>query len=366
MADFGELNAEQTYAAGLRLLEAGCSIIPVYTAARRTSMGMSEPKRPHREALIETGNFELVYSEKRQREEQVARWLPFQSQRADAALVQEWVRVGARGWGLVTGAISGLVAIDFDAEGQRLFDLLDWRPHTLTPSGGQHVFVRHPGWRVKTAKSLKKVREEDGAQLRLPPGVDVRGDGGYVVAPPTVTEAGRYRRTIIRSYLERDAVPELVEIGGQRYLFRAGLTLDMDPEVKAAQEAAEVVRAGELERKRTGFTGKRPDSGKRDDREERANLGAILARAIELGQTGRNDGAFYLGCQLRDNDYTLSEALELYDTYDAAMPMSNSKGKREAFTREEFAHAIGNAFRGNKRKPWKESADRQRRRGRSG
>ncbi|HXJ44237.1 MAG TPA: AAA family ATPase, partial [Bryobacteraceae bacterium] len=43
----------------------------------------------------------------------------------------------------------------------------------LTPGGGCHVFLRHPGRHVHTRKAVC-------------PGMDVRGDGGFVVASPSV------------------------------------------------------------------------------------------------------------------------------------------------------------------------------------
>jgi hypothetical protein len=50
-----------------------------------------------------------------------------------------------------------------------------WR--CLTAGGGVHIYFRAPG----------QVRNRVGVF----PGVDIRGDGGYVVAPPTVLEGGR-------------------------------------------------------------------------------------------------------------------------------------------------------------------------------
>lgn len=135
-----------------------------------TPQGKAEPKRPHREALIATGHFKRVFSEKRQSKEQVATWLPLQTQRADEGLLREWVRVGVHGFGLVTGEISGVIATDFDAEGQSLFAELGWQAHTLTPSGGQHVFVRHPGWKVTTAKSLRECGLERKRSAAYPQG----------------------------------------------------------------------------------------------------------------------------------------------------------------------------------------------------
>jgi putative DNA primase/helicase len=51
-----------------------------------------------------------------------------------------------------------------------------WR--CLTAGGGVHIYFRHPGSRV-------------GNHVGIWSGIDLRGDGGYVVAPPTELERGR-------------------------------------------------------------------------------------------------------------------------------------------------------------------------------
>lgn len=75
-----------------------------------------------------------------------------------------------------TGAPSGLVVIDIDpAHGGRVDPTL--MPRTacvVTGSGGWHLYYQHPGTAVLNSQS------------RLGEGIDVRGDGGYVVAPPSV------------------------------------------------------------------------------------------------------------------------------------------------------------------------------------
>lgn len=43
-----------------------------------------------------------------------------------------------------------------------------------TGSGGRHLQFRHPGGTVR-----------NDAGRRIGPGVDIRGDGGYVIAPLT-------------------------------------------------------------------------------------------------------------------------------------------------------------------------------------
>jgi hypothetical protein len=83
--------------------------------------------------------------------------------------------------GIRTGAGSGLVVLDVDgpvgASAVRdlvgrygRFDAL-W---ARTGSGGWHAYLAHPGEEVPNSAKL------------VGPGLDIRGDGGYVVAPPSV------------------------------------------------------------------------------------------------------------------------------------------------------------------------------------
>lgn len=87
---------------------------------------------------------------------------------------------------IITGRVSGLVVIDIDPRhgGDDSLASLGRLPDTLTAGtggGGQHLYYSHPKTRVI----------KDGAGLL--PGIDVRGDGGYVVAPPSVhNSGGRY------------------------------------------------------------------------------------------------------------------------------------------------------------------------------
>ncbi|HEX4932381.1 MAG TPA: VapE domain-containing protein [Gemmatimonadaceae bacterium] len=87
--------------------------------------------------------------------------------------------------GVATGA--GLVVLDIDTRAGGDDTIVDLRrklgdlPDTvecLTGGGGRHIYLAATG----------EVRNSAGA---LGPGVDVRGDGGYVVAPPSVHASGR-------------------------------------------------------------------------------------------------------------------------------------------------------------------------------
>ena len=59
------------------------------------------------------------------------------------------------------------------------------KPSRLSaPSGSEHYYFNHPGPGIKIKKSVSEIA----------PGVDVRGDGGMVIAPPSVKPGvGEYR-----------------------------------------------------------------------------------------------------------------------------------------------------------------------------
>lgn len=86
-----------------------------------------------------------------------------------------------------TGRESGIVVLDVDGdEGwdslHRLEDENEELPTTAsirTPSGGQHFYFLHPGVEVRNTAGFPAER------------LDIRGDGGYVLAPPSVGASGR-------------------------------------------------------------------------------------------------------------------------------------------------------------------------------
>lgn len=85
---------------------------------------------------------------------------------------------------------AGLVVIDVDdrAALQVLKRADKYPPATLssvTPSGGLHYFYLAPAWPVRNTAG----RVPGFGRLN---GVDIRGDGGYVVLPPSFTAVGNY------------------------------------------------------------------------------------------------------------------------------------------------------------------------------
>ena len=91
--------------------------------------------------------------------------------------------------GIVTGAVSGIFVVETDtadghAEGtdgaaeltklEAEHGALPATREAESPSGSIHRYYNHPGFKIKTSAS------------EIGPGIDVRGDGGMVVAPPSV------------------------------------------------------------------------------------------------------------------------------------------------------------------------------------
>lgn len=111
-------------------------------------------------------------------------WKEFQKRRPSEEEVRAWfAQFPKAGVGIVTGAVSGLVVLDVDKGGMdTLLSLvaqygpLPHGPVVHTP-GGQHLYFAHPGRPVPN-------------RVRFLPGLDIRGDGGFVVAPPTRLEGG--------------------------------------------------------------------------------------------------------------------------------------------------------------------------------
>lgn len=107
--------------------------------------------------------------------------------RDERKILEMWRRYPAAGIGVATGKPSGVIALDIDprAGGEDGFAELAGQlgapgvtVRVTTPSGGWHAWYRAPAVRVPCSAG------------RIAPGVDVRGDGGYVVAPPTTRPDG--------------------------------------------------------------------------------------------------------------------------------------------------------------------------------
>ncbi|GAB3781478.1 bifunctional DNA primase/polymerase [Nocardioides ungokensis] len=99
--------------------------------------------------------------------------------------------------GIRTGAESGLLAIDVDLPGQATWGglvgqhLAEMPPTRVvgTGSGGRHLVYRYPADRAIGCSPLA-------------PGIDVRAEGGMIVAPPSVSSRGPYEVLVNRPAAE--------------------------------------------------------------------------------------------------------------------------------------------------------------------
>ncbi|MFH1609574.1 MAG: bifunctional DNA primase/polymerase [Candidatus Bipolaricaulota bacterium] len=107
-------------------------------------------------------------------------WEPYQQRHPTEAEVRDWWAWRSdAGVGVVTGAVSSLVVLDED--GPEAKESLKGRHLPITPTcttaEGVHRYFAHPGFPCRNA-------------VRFLPGLDVRADGGYVVAPPSPHPSG--------------------------------------------------------------------------------------------------------------------------------------------------------------------------------
>lgn len=97
-----------------------------------------------------------------------------------------WRRWPLANIGLRTGVESGVLVLDRDDRngGEAGWEALEAEhgpiPYSVRArtGGGIHVYLRHPGGFVTSLKGVA-------------PGVDLKADGGYVVAPPSLHHSGR-------------------------------------------------------------------------------------------------------------------------------------------------------------------------------
>jgi hypothetical protein len=163
----------------------------------------------------------------------------------EATIRRWWQRWPDANIGIATGAGSGFFVLDVDprhdaddslADLERTHGPLPDTVESLTGSGGRHVLFRHPGDHVPN-------------KVGIAPGLDIRGDGGYIVAPPSLHLSGRRyawevsRRpdhvplaaapgwlldliTAPRDRLPRDGTPLLISKGARNWtLYRLGCLL---------------------------------------------------------------------------------------------------------------------------------------------
>ncbi len=111
------------------------------------------------------------------------KWKQYQTDLPDNPTLSRWFQQfpGAN-VGVITGEMAGAIVVETDSE-----EAHEWLTQQELPRGPvaqsskpykRHFYFKHPGFRV--ANSASQIHEH----------IDVRGDGGYVVAPPSIHHTG--------------------------------------------------------------------------------------------------------------------------------------------------------------------------------
>ena len=117
----------------------------------------------------------------------ITSWTEFQQKRATPEQIHTWWGLWPKAnIGIITGDISGVVVLDLDSReaAEEVKKLIPLNGNPIVSTGkGWHVYFRHTGERLNNRAAIR-------------PGIDFRGDGGYVVAPPSIHPSGAVYRWI--------------------------------------------------------------------------------------------------------------------------------------------------------------------------
>jgi archaellum biogenesis ATPase FlaH len=174
----------------LSYLKKGISIIPLYSP----EMIARKPPKSYTEALQKRLE-ENARAEESGPEEEIERdllieyckrplvpWTEYQKKLPTKEEVHHWFVMNPdANLGIVTGKVSNLVVFDLDSEQAKEY-AEEEGGFPQTPKAktgkGSHIYMKYPGFEVKNRVNKKLA-------------IDIRGDGGYVVAPPSLHGSGR-------------------------------------------------------------------------------------------------------------------------------------------------------------------------------
>ncbi|OUZ07349.1 DNA primase [Aeromicrobium sp. PE09-221] len=188
-----------------------------------------------------------------------------------------WRRHPTANLAIPTGGVSGLVVVDVDvhgsANGYRAFDrakraglVPSWSFLVDTPSGGLHAY--YPTVRGVVQRSWQAASS----------GVDFRGDGGYVLVPPSMITSKRGRATY-----------QLHQVG-----IAAARPVDSD--------------------RLRDFLDPRPEPRplSPSDMRQGADVSRLAAWVASRPEGERNRGLFWAACRLAENRIPAADALDVF------------------------------------------------------
>lgn len=157
-------------------LDCGFNVIPLHGATSKTCRSGMEGKAP------------------------LINWTPYQTQKATMKDVYEWSKLADDlNIGIVAGETSNLTIVDIDGEDgfKSLAELNLPETFSVKTSKGKHLYYRY--------NSNPSIRNS----VRLLPGIDIRTQGGYVVAPYSTHKSGTVYAPI-NNELEIIDLPETI------------------------------------------------------------------------------------------------------------------------------------------------------------
>lgn len=108
----------------------------------------------------------------------VPSWTQYQKRKPTRDELREWFKNPDIGVGVVTGEISGIVVVDEDSYKDKGMTLdLQTPLRVISGSGGRHLYFKYQ-------KGIGNTVNHDKA-------IDIRGDGGFIVLPPTKHPNGK-------------------------------------------------------------------------------------------------------------------------------------------------------------------------------
>lgn len=195
----------------------------------------------------------------------------FKDASKDPAQIRKWwERWPDANIGVATGSISGIVVLDIDPRHggddtlgalQAQCGKLPETPSVLTGGGGLHFYFRHPGDNIPNSAS------------QIGQGIDVRGDGGYVIAPKSVHESGK------------------------RYLWEASSRIDQMPLAELPDWLLKLITSTEARNN--------PDS---DSKRARIAAPDVSKLTAGVSEGDRDNQLFRLACYLRRLGYSRMQA----------------------------------------------------------
>ena len=217
--------------------------------------------------------------------------------------------------GIPTGKVTGLVVLDVDPRHggiasleqiQHQYGSLPSTPTTRTGGGGWHYWFAYPLGKnapIRNATNLSGFR-----------GIDLRGTGGYIVAPPSRHASGQRYRWLCEGPLALFP-PFLMNLAQPTCH-----SVFLPSTVKKAESSA---------------------LGKNECQPAQNDGGFWLCQALAKAMPGtRNATGFWLACQLRDNGIGFHEASSLMQQYAAKV----SQHGDAPYTVQEALRSLSSAY----------------------